>query len=201
MEGHRKPAPSVMKTLLGEYDASRARAVQWGVLHEKTAIRKYEEERSVVVAESGLWLHSGGFCGASPDGIIDSDKIIEVKCLFSIRNENVTDKIGDDFFITFHHKKEADSADTVDNGAVILNLKNQQGHSYYHQIQSNLWLTGRSVCDFVVWTPSSILVISVTKDELYETKYLTLLEQFYKQYFIRKFIELLNRACNLQAYL
>jgi len=70
--GKRKPSASLFnKSLLGEYDASGAKAVQWGQVHEQTAVVQY-----ATVQPSGLWLHEKGFLGASPDGIIDCAKII-----------------------------------------------------------------------------------------------------------------------------
>jgi len=168
LEANRKPSPSLLKTLLGEYNAAGARPVQWGQVHEKTAVERYEAETDVQVKPSGLWLHEYGFCGASPDGIVDDMKIIEVKCPFTVQDKNVLDHVGDDFFLNI---------DT--DGSLSLNLSNHQGHSYCHQIQGNLWLTGRSVCDLVVWTTQSLLILSVQKDEQYSDKYLNLLQKFY----------------------
>ena len=91
---------SLIKTLLGEYDASGATAVQWGMLYENTAIEKYQAENGVVVKPSGLWLHNRGLCGASPDGLVDEKKVLEVKCPYSAREENVTDVTGTNFFFT-----------------------------------------------------------------------------------------------------
>ena len=99
MDGKRKPSLSLLKTLLGEYDASGAKAVQWGTLHEKTAVEKYEQEKGISVELSGFWLHEQGFCGASPDGIVDDSTIVEVKCPFSLRNDNLMDHISDSFFL------------------------------------------------------------------------------------------------------
>jgi len=99
IEAHRKPSPSLLKTLTGEYDASGAKAVQWGVLHEKEAIAKYEAERGVMVQHAGLWLHPLGFCGASPDGIVDEQKIIEVKCPYAARDKDLLQCISEKFFL------------------------------------------------------------------------------------------------------
>jgi hypothetical protein len=164
IDAHRKPSASLLKTLLGEYNAAGAKAVQWGMLHEKTAVEKYEAEKGIVVKPSGLWLHKGGFCGASPDGVVDDIKILEVKCPFSIREENLINHIGGNFFLNVNYEN-----------AVALNLSNPQGYSYYHQVQGNLWLTGRCICDFVVWTPQSIIILGVESDEQYESKYLDLI--------------------------
>jgi len=40
MQANRRPSASLIKTLMGEYDAAGARPVQWGVLHEKNSTGK-----------------------------------------------------------------------------------------------------------------------------------------------------------------
>lgn len=178
IESHRKPSVSLVKSLLGAYDASGAKAVQWGIQHECTAVKKYEEEKDVVVKPSGLWLHSRGFCGASPDGLVDDTKVLEVKCPYSARNNDIMDMIGSKFFLHVN-----------DDGSLGLNMNNPQGHAYYHQVQANMWLTDRNMCDFVVWTPQSTVIFGVERDPNYESKYLEALQQFYEQHFILPYVE------------
>lgn len=178
MEANRKPSPSLMKTLLGGYNAAGAKAIQWGTLHERTALAKYEAETGNLVKPSGLWLHQLGFCGASPDGVVDDIKTVEVKCPYSVRDKNVMDCIGAKFFL---HLNTDESLE--------LNHKHPQGHSYYHQIQGSLWLTGRAVCDLVVWTPCSTVILRVERDDQYEMKYFDKLKQFYQEYFLPAYIK------------
>ena len=176
IKSHRKPSMSLIKILLGEYDASGAKAVQWGIQHEGTAVKKYEEEKDVVVKPTGLWLHNLGFCGASPDGLVGDSKLLEVKCPYSAREENVMNLIGSEFFLHVN-----------DEGLLALNMKNQ-GHAFYHQVQANLLLTDRTMCDFVVWSPQSTIIFSVERDQQYESKYLDALQQFYEQHFILPYV-------------
>ena len=76
---------SMMKRLSGNDSLSSVRAIQWGIQHEATAIKAYMEQTGHSVSPSGLWLHLSGIVGGSPDGIVSSEKLIEVKCLFSGR--------------------------------------------------------------------------------------------------------------------
>jgi len=178
MQANRHPSASLMKTLIGEYNAAGARPVQWEVLHEKTALAKYEAERGLSVQLSGLWLHQQGFCGASPDVVVDDVKIVEVKCPYGATAENLVDKIRDSFFLYCNSEN-----------TVALNLRNTQGHSYYHQIQGNLWLTNREVCDLIVWSPSSVIILAVERDEHYEEKYPSLFQRLHEEHFIPHFIK------------
>lgn len=57
----------------------------WGVAHEEFALTLYCEATSVEVRKSGIWLHESGLIGASPDGIVNDKKIVEVKCPYTAR--------------------------------------------------------------------------------------------------------------------
>jgi len=62
-------------------------AIEWGLGHEKEAIRCYEQLARVRVQPTGLWLSADGSLGASPDGLVHGGEgIIEVKCPFSCRD-------------------------------------------------------------------------------------------------------------------
>lgn len=56
-------------------------AMMWGVQTEPEARMAYEAERGVIVHETGFIKHPViVFCGASPDGIIGDDGMLELKC-------------------------------------------------------------------------------------------------------------------------
>lgn len=56
-------------------------AMQWGVENEPFARAAYEIKTSRMVDQCGLVMHpSMEFCGASPDGLIDDDGLVEIKC-------------------------------------------------------------------------------------------------------------------------
>ena len=55
-----------------------------------------------------------------------------------------------------------------DSEQLMLNLTNETGMKYYHQIQGNLYFTGRSVCGLIVWTPSEMHIIPVARDVPWE---------------------------------
>lgn len=56
-------------------------AMQWGTDTEPQARAAYEFMTDTAVAETGFHLHPAiGDMGASPDGLVDSDGLIEIKC-------------------------------------------------------------------------------------------------------------------------
>ncbi|KAJ8915575.1 hypothetical protein NQ315_012460, partial [Exocentrus adspersus] len=61
-----------------------SRATSFGIAKESVAIALFEKKTGLAVEKSGLWIDlSYGFLGASPDGLIGSNALIEVKCLYS----------------------------------------------------------------------------------------------------------------------
>ena len=170
----RQPSQSLMRTLLGSYDGSGARAIQWDVMHEDTAISCFEIGQDVCVRKTGIWLSPSGMLGASPDGLVGDDGIIEVKCTYSCRATPLS-AMADKLYLKY-----------VD-GRFELNLCNATGLQYYHQVQGNLHLTGRAVCYFIVWTPAETHIFNIKRDAAWAEN-IPLLENFYKSHFLPAFI-------------
>ncbi|WP_454869569.1 lambda exonuclease family protein [Pseudomonas putida] len=65
----------------GGADLSRNTAVQRGVELEPFACMAYEADKGLMVVETGLVMHPtiAGF-GASPDGLVGDDGVLEIKC-------------------------------------------------------------------------------------------------------------------------
>ena len=56
----------------------------------------------------------------------------------------------------------------------------KQNHEYYFQVQGQMAITGIHTCDFVIWTPSDFLVLSVLYDEIFwKTQCYAALKHFY----------------------
>ncbi|KAK5638382.1 hypothetical protein RI129_012677 [Pyrocoelia pectoralis] len=68
-------------------------AIQWDRTHESVAITNFTTTTSLNVLPTGLWLTQTGFLGDSPDGLVGEDCIIEVKCPYSHRNEDLREKL------------------------------------------------------------------------------------------------------------
>lgn len=86
--------------------------------------------------------------GASPDGLIEDDAIVEVKC------PKTASKM---------HPKEAIEQKIINFCTLDENLHMQlkRNHNYYYQVQGQLHITQRSLCYFVFWTPLGMLVEKV----------------------------------------
>ena len=122
----------------------------WGVHNENEAISKFEEVTGCTCVHTGLWLDESGVLGASPDGLVGDDCVLEVKCPYTVRNMSITDAmLRPDFCLRYGEEKQ-----------ILL----KKPHIYWHQVQGQLFLTKRSKCYFVVWTTKDCAVVEIARD-------------------------------------
>ncbi len=55
-------------------------AMQWGIDNEPVALLNYSLQTGNEVEATSLWLHDSIDAGASPDGLVGSDGLVEIKC-------------------------------------------------------------------------------------------------------------------------
>lgn len=69
--------------------------MQWGIENEDTASLMYSLKTGNEVEQTSLWVHDELMAGASPDGLVGDDGVIEIKCPNSATHLNtlVTGKI------------------------------------------------------------------------------------------------------------
>ncbi|XP_067018182.1 uncharacterized protein [Acropora muricata] len=171
----KRVTPSLLKRLLGEYDLSRVKAVQWGVNNEAEAVKAFINLTGKTVQETGLWLDGSGILGASPDGIVDDDSVLEAKCPYTERNMTIEDAVNTS--PNFCLKK-------TENGQYAL----KEEHVYWHQVQGEIYFSRRKFCYFVVWTSKDVVVLKIAKDEAW-SKNITKLTQFYFEHLFLKVVE------------
>ena len=85
------------------------------------------------------WLQSpNGFVGASPDGFVGEDTVVEVKCPWRMKKSSILELCSSDksFFLFL-------------SGDDTYALKKK--HDYYHQIQGQMYLSGRIQCHMIIW--------------------------------------------------
>lgn len=128
----------VMRSMVREYHGAESEftgnvATEWGVANEAGAIAEFEMETGLKVRPSPFYPYGDRY-GASPDGEIGNDALIEVKCPFSLRKEGVPTKSAMD-----------------------------QPH-YYMQMQMQMLVTGAMECYFYQWSPQGARREVVTFD-------------------------------------
>lgn len=129
-------------------------ATQHGSFHEAGAQAEYTMETGRVVKETGFHVHEGlDWLGASPDGLVGDDGVVEIKCPFGQRDKNPPQ----------------------------FKTAEQQPH-YYAQMQIEMACTGRVWCDFYQWAPHGSKLETVYRDEAWLSENLSLLHDFHKRY-------------------
>lgn len=128
------------------------KATLWGINHENKAVEEYERHMtenhdSFLVNEVGFIVSKHWPClGASPDRLVYcqccSGGCLEVKCPYLLFTNNFTDI--DEYLLL------KSSCLCRENGKVTL----KKSHSYYYQIQMQMFVTNLKYCDFVVWSPN-----------------------------------------------
>lgn len=141
-------------------------ATNWGKDKESVALKTYMEYMKsrhcdVEVSSSGFVIHIDyPHLGASPDGLIScscckGEGCIEIKCPYSARDCSVAEAAADKDFCLSDVNGE-------------LHLK--ADHSYYYQVQAQIFITKRDYCDFVVWTLKDMTVERIFPDRTFWDK-------------------------------
>lgn len=92
------------------------------------------------------------YLGASPDGLVGDQEIIEVKCPYTGRYELITPSENFPFL-----------QQSTDDNTLML----KTSHPYYDQVQGELFMSQRNLCHFVVYTLVDIQIVKVNYDEDY----------------------------------
>ena len=150
-------------------------AIQWGRDNEAVALKQYSEQLydELYVSESGIHISEYGFLGASPDGLVCRVQdnsiagIVEVKCPYSARNCTVEEACHSkpNFFCLYDSVEEC------------VHLK--KTHNYFYQVQGQMGVLNARWCEFIVWTPSSFTVETITFDSGLWERALKSLVSFY----------------------
>lgn len=102
--------------------------IVWGKEHEAEAIEFFEQQTGLAVERCGFFTYTE-YAGGSPDGLVGTDAIIEVKCPFESVNQ------VDYLMLTDHY-----------------DVKNNY-FAYWVQMQSNMVFTNRNKGHFVTYDP------------------------------------------------
>jgi hypothetical protein len=141
-----------------------------GKTYESIAIAQFEKKYSKIVSKCGLFVNETfpNFA-ASPDGVIDDETIVEVKCPFTARNDLISESNSISFL-------ELNS-----NG--LLQLK--PSHNYYYQIQGQLVIAKKRRCILIVYTFKDLQIFEIDYNaEFVEHVLLPGLKQFYENVYL-----------------
>ena len=140
------------EVITGEQVEISGKPLDWGNEHEFGACRLYEMSKADV-EHVGIILDDSGKYGASPDGLVGDDGMIEIKCPYN----------------TVNHIK------TVVSG--------EMPKEHIPQVQGNMMINGRKWCDFISYDPrvkgkGRFFVVRVERDDEYIDKLRIKVENF-----------------------
>jgi len=127
-------------------------ATEWGANNEAGAKIDFQMETGLDVVDCGFFTFED-WLGASPDGLVGVNALLEIKCPFGKRKD---EKPAFKSFV-------------------------DQGH-YYAQIQICLFCTGREMTYFYQWAPNGSMTEEVIYDPLWIAENVPRLAQFYAEY-------------------
>ena len=130
-----------------------SKPTQYGCKHEKDAREQYKSQ--MVGKHSDFKITPCGFfvdlkipyIGASPDGLVEctccGKGVVEIKCPYCAKDADSLNEVAD--------KRKNFCLDRTEKG-----LQLSRNHPYYMQCQLQMYVTGCSYCDFVVWHSASL---------------------------------------------
>lgn len=146
-------------------------STRYGQQNEPLARAWYQQSTSCEVAVCGLVVRPAtSWLGASPDGLIKgSNKIVEIKC----PAPQTLTKHGGLTGLFLSSKYDVRYQDDK------LILSKTGKNRYYLQVQLQLYCCEKSLCDFVVWSPSEAHVVEVPFDADFVNSVVPTLESIY----------------------
>ncbi|XP_049705378.2 uncharacterized protein LOC126056452 [Helicoverpa armigera] len=163
-------AKNLVKDILYKKELSHVSSVQHGIANEKIAIEQLAKQIGQKISPCGLFIDNViHFLGATPDGLIGDDTIVEIKCPISAYRTSLEEAIATKK-VMFWKK----------SGAV---LTVNQNHPWYIQVQGQLHVTGRNKCIFAVWSGihQDLKVEEILRDDIFwDMKMKEKLISFYK---------------------
>lgn len=158
-----KPSLSIIKNICYPVKTNfKSKEITWGLDNEDLARQQYyvimkSKHANACVKSTGfiISIEKSPF-GASPDGLVVCNccgaGCIEIKCPYRMREEGV------------HIPQFAEMKNSFivqSNGRYILDRE----HSYFYQVQLQMYCTQTSYCDFIVWSPNGIFIEKIQVDK------------------------------------
>lgn len=137
---------ALTKRLLREYDLSRVHAITWGVNNEEIAIKAFIALTGLVPVQTEVWLPKSGVLGASPDGLVGDDSVLEWKCPYTHGNETSLEAV-----------KHKDLCLGSKYGQYAL----KTSHAYWDHVQCQMFLAKTKYCYFTVWTTKDAVICNI----------------------------------------
>lgn len=129
------------------------------------------------VSECGMFVDLDcPYLCASPDRLVNDNRLLEVKWPYAAQNYSTLRETAR------HHNISV----KVDNKDCLYLPKT---HSYYYQVQTQLHVTQKSSCGFMVWSPNDVFSQRIEIDDGFWKNCARKLEVFYSGYLLPELLD------------
>lgn len=167
----------LVKQIFKSKNMSPTTGMKHGMHYENVAKAKLEKELNIKVKDCGLLIdEENAFLGSSPDGLIDDDGMIEIKCPYASFGQNIDDQI-------VNRKITCYSVDRKTKEITGIN----KNHQYFYQIQGQLNVFKRKYCLFVHYTgdDQDLKITRIERDQTFwDTKMVPPLKEFFFSHYL-----------------
>ncbi|KAL2077859.1 hypothetical protein ACEWY4_027363 [Coilia grayii] len=170
------PALSTVKRVCYPQHGPVTPATTWGVKQEERARQEYisrtnPKHHNQEVQTCGFFVNPAfPQVGASPDAIVEctccGKGCIEIKCPAKYKDSTILDACSSN-----------DSSFPLYQANGRMHLK--KSHPYYSQVQTQMFVTERMYCDFVVWTQKDCAILRIFKDTAFWEPRLQKAQEFF----------------------
>lgn len=141
-------------------------AVNHGLKYEPVAVEQFESISGLKTSKCGTFVSlTHPYLCSSPDRIVDDQTVLEVKCPFTAKDQEIS-------HVTVPYLKMAADG-----------LKLDRTHNYYYQVQGQMHCSGRKQCIFVVFTLIDIHFETIDIDDDFVAAMLDKLQIFYDEHY------------------
>lgn len=131
-----------------------AQSLDYGRENEVVAKKDLETILKKPIRDCGIFIDAEHFfLGATPDGLLDNDGLVEIKCPYSAANMTPDEGILNkkiDFW-------------SINKDGSIGSFKKK--HKYHYQVQGQMKIAQKNFCVFAVWTPKGIKTETILFDK------------------------------------
>ncbi|KAL4718047.1 hypothetical protein ACJJTC_012087 [Scirpophaga incertulas] len=131
----------LVKNILYKKNLAHIASIAHGIENEQQAIQQIQQQEKVVISPCGLFIDEMyPFIGATPDGLISDDIIVEDKCPITAAKIEFIEAVKGNKIQSLKYDKKTHQ--------FVIN----KNSNWYFQIQGQLHITQRRLCLLGIWT-------------------------------------------------
>lgn len=147
-------------------DDIRSDSIIHGRMYESTALAMFTRKTGLCTDRAGFFIHPEyPFLGATPDALVGTDSVVEIKCPFTNRDKLV---------------EPGPLFPFLESGPNGPRLKTS--HKWYAQVQGQMACSGRAWCYFVAYTFKGLYVQRISFNPEYFINMVPKLSKFYTEH-------------------